>query len=73
MSVGKYMFPSHLASFLAEVVVTAGGEFISPWLWPSQPSVGKTGAEYLEPLLKELYPRTSPSPRDKIKNQTATT
>lgn len=39
MSVGKYMFPSCLASFLAEAVVTTRGEFIS-WLWPSQPPVG---------------------------------
>jgi len=33
------MFPTCMASFLAVVAVTAGGEFISSWLWPSQPPV----------------------------------
>lgn len=42
MSVGKYMFHSCLASSLAEVVVTAGGEFISSGLRPAQPPVGQS-------------------------------
>lgn len=37
ISVGKWMLHSCLASFLAEAVMTAGGKFISSWLWHSQP------------------------------------
>ena len=56
---------------------SAAGSSATPTTSAPQPFPrGETGAEYLEPLPKELYPKTPPSPQNKKKtpqNQTSTT